>query len=372
MFTSDGRLTHSPGMEASEVAQYLRELGCTDAVMLDGGGSTELIAKGAIKNTLTDGSERAILNAFAVKSLSQKGAFDHMDGYLGKATAYVGEGVPVKLTFHDASGNQLDVGAASASFTSSGISGYYSNGSFIPTSAGKGTVTASYGGTSISFELEAIEKTSSDSLFDAELTKDDLQGGTTLAFLGDMSMPKEQKLMDRLIVSKLQDSIASLPGAKAVVIGNRSSTGTAKLSGKVIDVKSGYKATAIDSETAVVTLENSSGTFYKEAGQWNFINTILSSNYKNVVVVFTSKSQLGFAEEVRLFKENVYHAAKDKNICVVYKGSEFSQTAEGNARYVSIPDYADLGKGDFWNDYKYLAINIKPDGIKYGHLNIFK
>ncbi|AHM55608.1 hypothetical protein EAL2_c03050 [Peptoclostridium acidaminophilum DSM 3953] len=372
MFTSDGRLTHSPGMDASEVAGYLKELGCTDAVMLDGGGSTELIAKGSIKNTLTDGSERAILNAFAVKSLSQKGAFDHLGGYLVKATSYVGEGVPVKLTFHDASGNQLDLGANSAQFTSSGISGYYSNGAFVPTSAGKGTVTASYGGTSISFELEAIEKTSSDSLFDSELTRSDLEGGTTLAFLGDMSMPKEQKLMDRLIVSKLQESIASLGASKAVVIGNNNSSGTAKLSGRLIDVKSGFRAIEIDPETAVVTLENSSGTFYKQAGQWNFINTILSSNYKNVIVVFTSKSQLGFADEVNIFKDNVYQAAKDKNICVVYKGSEFSQTVEGNARYVSIPDYADLSKGDFWNDYKYLAINIKPDGIKYGHVNIFK
>ena len=63
----DGRRTGwSIGYSLLEFAQLFKYLGAVDAINLDGGGSSTMVVKGAIKNRPSDGSERAIVNAFLV------------------------------------------------------------------------------------------------------------------------------------------------------------------------------------------------------------------------------------------------------------------------------------------------------------------
>jgi cysteine-rich repeat protein len=57
-----GRVAWSIGMTWNETAVLMRDLGCWDAVMLDGGGSSTLVVNGQVKNTPTDGSERVVGN----------------------------------------------------------------------------------------------------------------------------------------------------------------------------------------------------------------------------------------------------------------------------------------------------------------------
>jgi hypothetical protein len=68
----DGRSSASVGMTLTELADLLVEFGADDAVNLDGGGSTTLVAQenGAedvtVRNTPSDGSERAVANGIGV------------------------------------------------------------------------------------------------------------------------------------------------------------------------------------------------------------------------------------------------------------------------------------------------------------------
>jgi exopolysaccharide biosynthesis protein len=68
----DGRSSASVGMTLTELADLLVEFGADDAVNLDGGGSTTLVARedGAesvtVRNTPSDGSERAVANGIGV------------------------------------------------------------------------------------------------------------------------------------------------------------------------------------------------------------------------------------------------------------------------------------------------------------------
>ena len=69
----DGRQRRlSVGMTLEELSTYLVELGCTDAMNLDGGGSATLWFNGLIRNRPCDGHERAIANCLVVtrKSVS--------------------------------------------------------------------------------------------------------------------------------------------------------------------------------------------------------------------------------------------------------------------------------------------------------------
>lgn len=80
-YTIDGRQSgHSVGATIQMVAQRLKELGCVDAVLLDGGGSTTLVSTYPDYSTSTtinkpsDGALRSVSNAvFLVSNLSPTG-----------------------------------------------------------------------------------------------------------------------------------------------------------------------------------------------------------------------------------------------------------------------------------------------------------
>ncbi len=65
LFVCDGRQTHSEGATMLELAQIMKALGCVNALNLDGGGSTAMVAAGTLLNKPSDGSERAVPSVVA-------------------------------------------------------------------------------------------------------------------------------------------------------------------------------------------------------------------------------------------------------------------------------------------------------------------
>jgi exopolysaccharide biosynthesis protein len=63
----DGRSRASVGATVGELGEVLRELGASDGVKLDGGGSSALFVRGrGVLNRPSDGRERAVANHLAV------------------------------------------------------------------------------------------------------------------------------------------------------------------------------------------------------------------------------------------------------------------------------------------------------------------
>jgi hypothetical protein len=56
----------SVGMSLTELASQFVRMGCTDALNLDGGGSSTLWARGQVMNTPCEGSERPMGNALLI------------------------------------------------------------------------------------------------------------------------------------------------------------------------------------------------------------------------------------------------------------------------------------------------------------------
>ena len=67
LVVTDGRSKISTGATLDEMAQIMRNLGCTDALNLDGGGSTVLSIYGSAINRPSDGRERAVANGVVVR-----------------------------------------------------------------------------------------------------------------------------------------------------------------------------------------------------------------------------------------------------------------------------------------------------------------
>lgn len=62
----DGRSQYSAGMTLKEFAWYLRRFGAVQAVNFDGGGSSEMVVDGQVKNRPSDGAERPVSIALGV------------------------------------------------------------------------------------------------------------------------------------------------------------------------------------------------------------------------------------------------------------------------------------------------------------------
>ena len=66
----DGRQPgYSEGMTLDELAEFLLNAGCKDALNLDGGGSSTLFVRGRVMNQTSDGRERPIANALLLLNL---------------------------------------------------------------------------------------------------------------------------------------------------------------------------------------------------------------------------------------------------------------------------------------------------------------
>lgn len=62
----DGRRSDALGMTCGEVRDLAQDLGCWDAVMLDGGGSSTMVIDGLVRNEPSDGSPRTVANHLGV------------------------------------------------------------------------------------------------------------------------------------------------------------------------------------------------------------------------------------------------------------------------------------------------------------------
>lgn len=72
MLVVEGRSDISVGANLSELADICSYFNMADAANLDGGGSSAIVGKGKVLNTLSDGEERAVVNAIAfVRSKKQ-------------------------------------------------------------------------------------------------------------------------------------------------------------------------------------------------------------------------------------------------------------------------------------------------------------
>lgn len=69
----DGRENSSIGLTLNELANLMKELGCTNAMNLDGGGSTVMYVNGRIVNKPQTQGGIALSNALTVKTVSKEG-----------------------------------------------------------------------------------------------------------------------------------------------------------------------------------------------------------------------------------------------------------------------------------------------------------
>ncbi len=108
--TVDGRQPGwSVGMNLKELAELMHRLGCTDAVNLDGGGSTTAWARDRIINRPSDGGARSIANSLMVVSRAPLGPPALLQVLPNAAALVPGAEIPLRIEVTDRWHNLLEV-----------------------------------------------------------------------------------------------------------------------------------------------------------------------------------------------------------------------------------------------------------------------
>lgn len=405
--TSDGRYKNYNGMDETDMAHYLKNMGCSEGIMFDGGGSTEMLVKGDIKNTLAGNRERKILNglSFTNPSPSEK-SVSSVEAFLDKDFGYIGESFEITMSVLDRDKNSIKVDPDNLKLESEGVDGSFNENIFIPSSEGSGIIKISYEGSEIKIPISVLKKHSSDpsfvilddtieelkkseseevSVFDEEKEKemslfDDSEGetkeenhevyenttlgrksfkdifnsGSNICFLRSINPQIDLNESESFF-----NELNSFDNMKLTLDADSNSMFGYRFDPSDVISFSNLPVAQIDKDTAILNLKTNNGNLYSISGQWDFIKEYLNGDYKNLIFVLDSKQSLSFKQETSFLKEMFNKHSNDKNIYFLYNGSEFSTTREGNTRYISLPPINSFSEKPFF------IMNVNGDDISY-------
>ncbi len=158
----DGRGA-SIGATHSELVELLKGYGVKDALYLDGGGSTTLVARQEgeispeVMNTPSDGKDRAIVNGIGVFTTQETGALEQLTLDVSSKRTFVGE--PIKMTVKgtDSYKNPVVIPQEAVTYEVVGGTGIVENNIFYPETAGDMLVIAQVNGVEVATEVSVSE-----------------------------------------------------------------------------------------------------------------------------------------------------------------------------------------------------------------------
>ena len=169
MLADGNNKPYSAGLNYAEQGQLMLELGCVDAIELDGGGSSTYAAKleGSdeleVRNVCCDGTVRSVSNTLMVISTAvADGTFDHANLSTDYAYYAAYSSAEINAVGADASGSAADIPEDVEWVLSDDSFGTISDGVFVSNGT-VGTVTASmvYGGNVVgSIDISVVHPTS--------------------------------------------------------------------------------------------------------------------------------------------------------------------------------------------------------------------
>ena len=153
----DGRQEGSRGMSMSELATLMHSLGCYQAINLDGGGSTRMVASTLQNPQLhavnSPTENRKVINAVGLTHSAQPGEAQGIILTPSENTVFVGEPVNLSAVIHD--GN---LRALTGNVTYSSDYGTVTNNVFIPNKGGNATVYAHFGEAQGKADIFVVDK----------------------------------------------------------------------------------------------------------------------------------------------------------------------------------------------------------------------
>lgn len=147
----DGR-GDSIGATHWELGLLMQEYGAYEAMHLDGGGSSTMVAKTAedktltVQNEVSEGSERKVINAVGIFQNAKQGKIEEIRIQPSATRTLAGRGITFTVYGLDQYYNRIEIPAANVQMEALGVNGTWDGYIFTPSTTGTFTVTATYNG----------------------------------------------------------------------------------------------------------------------------------------------------------------------------------------------------------------------------------
>lgn len=343
----DGRASAYAGMNESDVANFLKTQNVKDAMMFDGGGSSELIINKKITNLVK--TERQIVNGIAISNNAPKGSLSKLEAVLETQT--ITQGDKVKLIVQGFDANMNPIVLNNITVTGSGVGVTYADGYITATQGGQGNIVVSAQGVSKSIPVK-INKVESYDPYLKEST-----GSYDFAIVTNASSAKDDVLGQALNGKTLE---ALTKGKLAINVFNENAEFKNQIGIRKENLSKANDT--VKTSTATVLAVNAKNGISSVAKQWDSIKNALNASTQNVILVLDSSFDLT-ASEKRVLRKLINES--NKKVFVISFGSRFSSFAEGNASYITITDNSKSNQ-----EYKMLSFRTQNGKLVYSFENI--
>ena len=163
LVTVDGRQVSSIGMTQTELAEFLKEKGVYNAINLDGGGSTTMVARNlgeaVIKtvNSPSGGSLRMVTNAIGIYNNKKTGSLSNLVLKVPEENVFVNSKMQIEVLGYDKYYNPVEVDFDDVDFTVDGVFATVEDGMiFAGDEAGTVKITAKKGKAKATISVDVL------------------------------------------------------------------------------------------------------------------------------------------------------------------------------------------------------------------------
>lgn len=165
LVTVDGRQTSSIGMTQTELAEFLKEKGVYNAVNLDGGGSTTMVARklgeSALKtiNSPSGATLRMVTNAIGIYNNKRTSTLSNLILKVPEENVFVNSKMKIEVLGYDKYYNPVDVDIDDIDFTIDGVLATIEDGIILAgNEAGTAKITAKKGKASTTISVDILSE----------------------------------------------------------------------------------------------------------------------------------------------------------------------------------------------------------------------
>ncbi len=354
LVTVDGRITATQGMNQTQLANLLIEKGAYNAINLDGGGSTTMVAQNLngdleVKNNLA-GSLRNVSTSLAIMENHPKGKISGFKISSSKENVFMGDYTEITVIPYDSYYNKTD-----AKYTFSSKDGYFKGNLFYPEKEGVCTLNVTSGKIKETFSVNCLKEIHSVKTNESNITGADENGFESIISNPDLIKDKETEFSDIKNVAKKGATFYLAPelfDEKTWFKQLLNAKITESLGEKevLLDI-SKYSETS-EGSTLFVTLDSNQKSFRASSEDaWNkIIDISKNTTAKNVFFVTAfSPDEFSDPKEALLFNKTLSENLFERgiNVYVVSKGKSKSITAKNGVRYITLPEISDITTSDF-------------------------
>ena len=163
MMTIDGRHSTFSGVTQPVLAGIMKHLGASDAINLDGGGSTTMATKerdeeqAKVVNILTDNYQRKVSNGLGVFDSAPIGELHRLELSAENKNTFNNSSRTINVVGYDKYHHKLDVNLDEIEFTVEGTEGEFDGNNFKPSTSGKAKIKANLNGALGEIDINVLE-----------------------------------------------------------------------------------------------------------------------------------------------------------------------------------------------------------------------